>query len=66
MLVSCNYFCIFAEGPAMRLVHSSPALVLTKFIIHQQKLLLSLANGQAKRQCLLGVLGTTDSWEFKK
>lgn len=55
MLVSWNYFCILAEGPEIGLVHSFPALILTKYIVCQQKMLLFHADGLVKRQrCLRG------------
>lgn len=61
MLVSWNYFCILAEGPEIGLGHSFPALVLTKYIARQQKMLLFHANGLVKRQRLLRGLGSADS-----
>jgi len=55
MLVSWNYFCILAEGPEIGLVHSFPALVLTKYMAGQQKMLLFHADGLVKGNVCLGV-----------
>lgn len=61
MLVIWNYFYILAEGPEIALVHSFPALVLTKYITHQRKMLLFHPDGFIKRQHLLRGLGGADS-----
>lgn len=55
------YFYVLAGGPEIALVHSFPAFVLTKYITHQQKMLLFHLDGLIRKQHLFRGLGGADS-----